>query len=168
VDLVQRAHDFALSAYGLESELEHPIEVAELVAGAGAGEEIEAAALLHDLIEDTDLELGAIAVEFGSPIAGYVSAMTEDESISDYLKRKDEHRRRACNAGPAVALLFVADKLSNARRMRRGAKRIRARKLGHYAATLDIMRRAYPGLPLLDELEDELVAVRAALQRSPA
>src|SRR2546421_9484568 len=39
---------------------------------------------------------------------------------------------------------FVADKLSNARRMRRGQKAAESRKLGHYARTLETMSATYP------------------------
>ena len=150
------AHQFALKAYGSERKLEHPAEVAELVAGAGADEDVQAAAILHDLIEDTPTELAAIESEFGPRVASYVAAMTEDESIEDYFERKEEHRGRARAAGREVALLFVADKLSNARRMRRGAKKASAKKIGHYEATLASIRVAYPDLPLLSELEEEL------------
>jgi guanosine-3',5'-bis(diphosphate) 3'-pyrophosphohydrolase len=168
VELVERARKFALETYGSESELEHPCEVAELVARAGGSEELQAAAVLHDLIEDTDVEIDAIEQEFGPEVARCVAAMTEDDSIRTYLAVKKEHRERARDAGREVSLLFVADKLSNARRMRRGAKRARARKIGHYATTLELMRESYPDLPLLDELETELDAVRAELQHSPA
>jgi len=159
------ARDFALAAYGSERKLEHPAEVAELVARAGADEDVQAAAILHDLIEDTDVELAAIESDFGPRVASYVAAMTEDESISDYFERKDEHRGRARDAGREVALLFVADKLSNARRMRRGAKKTSAKKIGHYGATLDTVRGAYPDLPLLGELDAELGAMRDELDR---
>jgi hypothetical protein len=62
----------------------------------------------------------------------------------------------------------VADKVSNARRMQHAAKKPDAAKVGHYGATLEIMRQAYPDLPLLDALERELNAIRAELQHSPA
>lgn len=150
------AREFAAGAYRSEDELEHPDEVAALV-GDG-DQELQAAAILHDLVEDTDVELPEIAARFGSRVAALVSGMTEDESIEGYEERKQEHRRRACASGPDVALLFVADKLSNARRMKRGQKEPDAGKIGHYRATLEQMRRAYPGLPLLDELERELAA----------
>ncbi|MEA2494050.1 MAG: polyphosphate kinase [Thermoleophilaceae bacterium] len=159
---------FAADAYGSEAALEHPVEVAELVAGAGGDEELQRAAILHDVVEDTDVELGEIGAEFGSRVASIVSAMTEDESIDGYLERKKEHRTRACSAGREVALVFVADKLSNARRMRRAKKEVDALKLGHYGATLATMRAAYPDLPLLAELEQELDAVSVELQRSPS
>src|SRR4051794_9718720 len=163
LDICSRARDFALARYSDERELDHPTEVCELVRGTGADDEVQAAALLHDLIEDTDTELGAIASEFGPRVGGYVGAMTEDESIEAYPARKEEHRLRARDAGREVALLFVADKLSNARRMRRGEKEPDLAKIGHYGATLRTMRDAYPDLPLLDELERELAAISGEL-----
>jgi (p)ppGpp synthase/HD superfamily hydrolase len=142
--------------------------VAELVRSAGSPDEVVAAAILHDILEDTGMEASEIAREFGSRVAAIVSTMTEDPSIEDYAARKQEHRRRAAAAGRDVALVFVADKLSNARRMRRGQKDPDAGKVAHYAATLDLMRSKYPDLKLLDELEREPSLLRADLQRSPA
>jgi (p)ppGpp synthase/HD superfamily hydrolase len=154
VKTASRAREFAVQAYGSSQELEHPTEVATLV-GAG-DDELYAAALLHDLVEDTDVELPDIENEFGSRVAGLVGAMTEDGSIEDYRERKEEARCRARDSGRDAAKLFVADKLSNVRRMRRGQKEPEQRKLEHYAATLRTMRDAYPDLPLLPELEEEL------------
>jgi len=136
------------------------------VRGTGADDEVQAAALLHDLVEDTDTEIAAIASEFGDRVGSIVDAMTEDESIQEYVARKKEHRLRARDAGREVALLFVADKLSNARRMRRAQKDPDPSKLGHYGATLETMRSAYPDLPLLAELEGELAAIRGELSRA--
>jgi (p)ppGpp synthase/HD superfamily hydrolase len=160
VKVAQRARGFATEAYGTDEELDHPAEVSALVRDAGGDEGLEAAAMLHDLVEDTDVELPQIASEFGPHVAALVAAMTEDESIADYAERKEEHRGRARDAGREAALLFVADKLSNAHRMRRGEKEPDARKLAHYALTLATMRAAYPDLPLLDELEAELTRAR--------
>jgi len=152
--MASRAREFAAAAYGSAQELEHPTEVATLV--GSDDEELWVAAVLHDLVEDTDVELTDIADEFGSRVAGLVGAMTEDASIDDYRERKEEARCRARDSGRDAALLFVADKLSNVRRMRRGQKEPEQRKLDHYAATLQTMRDAYPDLPLLPELDEEL------------
>jgi (p)ppGpp synthase/HD superfamily hydrolase len=167
MDLVDRARGLAGRAYS-PKDLEHALEVTDLVASTGASDEVVAAALLHDLIEDTGIGEEEIAAEFGSQVAALVSTLTEDASIRDYKTRKKEHRDRVAAAGRDAALIFVADKLSNARRMRRGVKKPAARKLAHYAATLELMRERYPDLPLLGDLEQELRAVRADLQRSPA
>jgi (p)ppGpp synthase/HD superfamily hydrolase len=166
VDPVQRARAFAGQAYGSQSELEHPSEVAALVGEAGGDEQVQAAGYLHDLVEDTDVEPADIERDFGPRVKDLVAALTEDESIGDYAERKEEARCRARDAGRDAALLFVADKLSNARRMRRGQKKAEPRKLGHYARTHATMSAAYPDLPLLDELDAELRA-RAAPADSP-
>lgn len=166
VDPVQRAPAFAAEAYGSQSKLEHPSEVAALVREAGGDEDLQAAAYLHDLVEDTDVAPSDVEREFGPRVTELVAAMTENESIGDYAERKEEARCRARDAGRDAALLFVADKLSNARRMRRGQKKAEPRKLGHYARTLGTMSAAYPDLPLLDELDAELRA-RAARADSP-
>jgi (p)ppGpp synthase/HD superfamily hydrolase len=160
VEVAEHARVFAAEAYGSEEELEHPAEVAALVRDAGGNTDLEAAGFLHDLVEDTDVELSQIASEFGSEVAALVAAMTEDGSIPDYAQRKEEHRCRALDSGRDAALLFAADKLSNARRMRRGQKEPDPRKLGHYAQTLATLRAAYADLPLLDELEAELNEAR--------
>ena len=153
-----KARSFAAEAYGSEAELAHPTEVATLV--GSDDEDLWVAAILHDLVEDTQVELPEIAAEFGSRVAALVAGMTEDGSIEDYGERKHEHRQRARDAGRDVALLFVADKLSNIRRMRRGQKAPQAAKLEHYRLTLETMRDVYPDVPLLDELEQELVATQ--------
>jgi (p)ppGpp synthase/HD superfamily hydrolase len=160
------AREYAGKAYDSDAQLEHPEEVRKLVADVGADDEVQAAAILHDLLEDTDAELGDITDKFGPRVARIVEAMTEDESIPEYLDRKEEHRHRARDAGRDVALIFVADKLSNARRMRRAVKEPDQNKLGHYGATLETMRGAYADLPLLTELDAELAAIRDDLERA--
>ena len=153
-----RAREFARAAYDSQEDLEHPVEVAELVLDAGADDETVAAALLHDLAEDTDVPVAAIRAEFGDRVGDMVAAMTEHESIEPYAARKEEARLRARDAGRDVALVFVADKLSNARRMRRGRKDPAPEKLAHYRATAELMRASWPDLPLLTELAAELDA----------
>ena len=166
--VVEQARAFAARAYGSTTALEHPLEVARLVERADFRPEVVAAAVLHDVVEDTDVEVQQIAARFGSYVAALVSTLTEDESISGYAERKREHRRRACAAGREASAIFVADKLSNARRMRRAKKEPKARKVAHYGATLELMRSERPDLPMLDKLDRELQALRAELQRSPA
>jgi (p)ppGpp synthase/HD superfamily hydrolase len=162
---VGRAEQFARQAYGPEGDLAHPLEVSRLVGSAGAPDLLVAAALLHDVLEDTQTTPAQIAASFGSRVAALVSTLTEDETIANYRQRKADLRSRARAAGPDAALIFVADKLSNARRMRRGDKALKVRKVAHYDATLQLMRREFPMLPLLDQLDRELAALH---QGAPA
>jgi (p)ppGpp synthase/HD superfamily hydrolase len=164
MDLVGRAGAFARQAYGPQTDLAHPLEVSRLVAATGAPDELTAAALLHDVLEDTAAAPQQIAADFGSRITALVCALTEDDTIGNYQRRKADLRARACAAGPDAGLIFVADKLSNARRMRRGQKAFKKRKVAHYQATLELMRREQPSLPLLDPLERELSALMRAQQ----
>jgi len=168
VELAGRARKFALHAYGTEERLAHPLEVATLVESTGYPDELVAAAVLHDVIEDTDVDAAQIAAEFGSRIAALVATLTEDESIRSYTERKLDLRQRASAAGPDAALVFAADKISNARRMRRRQKDPKERKIAHYEASLALLRAEHPGLPLLDQLGKELAALRADIQRVPA
>jgi (p)ppGpp synthase/HD superfamily hydrolase len=167
LDLVGRAREFALRAYGSEDALAHPAEVARLVEAAGFRDHVVAAALLHDVIEDTDVEVDRIAAQFGSQIAALVATLTEDGSIRIYSERKADLRTRACAAGSEATAIFVADKLSRVRRIRREHKRPKERKLAHYEATLEMASATHPGLPLLDQLRRELAALRIELQRVP-
>ena len=142
--------------------------MARLVESVGYSDEVIAAALLHDVIEDTEVDAAQIAASFGSPIAALVEALTEDDSIRSYPERKADLRLRACTAGPEAAVIFVADKLSRVRRIRRGEKGAKQRKIAHYEATLELASRTHPGLPLLDQLRRELGTLRVEMQSAAA
>jgi (p)ppGpp synthase/HD superfamily hydrolase len=166
--LIEQTRTFAAVAYESDADFEHAQEVAELVEAAGCDSEAVAAAWLHDVVEDTDVSVPELDSRFGPHVAALVSALTEDESINGYEARKAEHRGRVRAAGREAAAIFVADKLSNARRMRRAQKQPKLRKIKHYTESLELMRSHYPDLPLLNELERELEALHLNLQRAPA
>jgi GTP diphosphokinase / guanosine-3',5'-bis(diphosphate) 3'-diphosphatase len=63
--------------------LTHPVLVAELVGGAGFGPDVQAAALLHDVVEDSDVDLTEITRRFGPRVAEVVAALTENDRIED-------------------------------------------------------------------------------------
>src|SRR5918999_4647008 len=92
-----------------DTNIDHPIAVAELLHEHGFEETIVAAALLHDVIEDTETDLEEIEQAYGSSIARLVEEMTEDERIEPYGLRKAEHRRRVARKRP-VAAIYAADK----------------------------------------------------------
>ena len=165
---VEQARTFAAATYESDEDFEHALEVAQLVEGMGCDSEVVAAALLHDIVEDTKVSPAELESRFGPRVAALVSALSEDESISGYEARKAEHRGRVCLAGHDAAAIFVADKLSNARRMRRKQKKPKLRKIAHYTETLELIGSHYPDVPLLADLERELEALRLDLQRAPA
>jgi (p)ppGpp synthase/HD superfamily hydrolase len=87
--------------------------VAELLAEHGSGDEVLAAALLHDVVEDSDVTVEDLRQRFGDPPAALVDALSDDESIESYQPRKDEHRGRVAAAGGDALAIYGADKLTN-------------------------------------------------------
>ncbi len=160
-ELVARAYEVACRAHhGPEREgdtdIEHPTAVARLLDGAGFGDEIVAAAFLHDVVEDTDRGLDQIEEDFGPDVCELVKAMTENEGIEDYEDRKAEHRERVLNAGAGPASIYAADKLARVRGYLASGEAVEPRRLEHYWDTLELFAGKRPELPFLSELATEM------------
>ena len=106
-----------------EPYIYHPIAVAKIVANEiGLGATSIAAALLHDVVEDTDYSVADIERLFGETIARIVSGLTK---ISNLKKDKDhsiqaENFRKmllTLNDDVRVILIKVADRLHNMQTM---------------------------------------------------
>ncbi len=93
--------------------IEHPQAVARMLREAGYGDEVQAAALLHDLLEDTDVPVEEIRERFGERVAELVAVLSDDPSIESYERRKDALREKALAADPDAIAIYAADKLSN-------------------------------------------------------
>ena len=160
-DLLERAYRHALHAHHGparegDTNIDHPVAVARLLDGAGFGDEAIAAALLHDVVEDTSEGFGEIEEDFGEGVGAIVAAMTEDESIADYSERKAEHRERVLASGAVPASMYVADKLARVRAYRASGEPVGDERLDHYWDTLRLFARRRPELPFLSELAAEL------------
>ncbi len=134
--------------------------MAEVLHEHGFDEQVVAAALLHDVVEDTTVDLPAVAEPFGPEVCRLVAEMTEDPSIDSYEERKAEHRERV-SRDPRAAAIYAADKLASTRSLSGQAGEVPGEKLDHYTETLRMLRRKYPELPFLPELQDRLAALRA-------
>ncbi len=97
-----------------EPYINHLVEVAEMVARATGGRDpvAVAAALLHDVVEDTETEREELEQEFGSEIATIVAELTKDKHLS-----RDENRKREVQRvktySPRARIIRLADKLNN-------------------------------------------------------
>ena len=111
LDFAARAHEGQRRKSG-EPYIIHPIEVACVLAELKLDSETIIAALLHDVVEDTDRTLDDIRAEFGDAVASIVSGVT-DESASD----ADNQRALLLAMGTEwrVALVKLADRLHNMR-----------------------------------------------------
>jgi guanosine-3',5'-bis(diphosphate) 3'-pyrophosphohydrolase len=77
----------------------HPIEVAALLARSGYPDHVVAAAVLHDVLEDTDAERADLESQFGPEVADLVALVSDDPEIDDEERRKDDVRERVRRAG---------------------------------------------------------------------
>ncbi|MGH2937358.1 MAG: HD domain-containing protein, partial [Solirubrobacterales bacterium] len=93
--------------------IEHPRMVAATLAARGYADPTLAAALLHDVVEDSDTTVEDLRDEFGDCIADLVAALSDDESIESYRDRKDEHRARVAGVDGDALPIYAADKLTN-------------------------------------------------------
>lgn len=97
----------------------HPAAVALILLQGGFGDEhVLAAALLHDVVEDTEYSLAQLQTEFPSPIPEFVAALSErklDETGArrPWRERKEEHLAHLAGAPIEVRAIALADKLHN-------------------------------------------------------
>ena len=105
--------------------LSHPIEAAAIVSELTDDEELIAAAVLHDVVEDTPVTLEEVEQYFGERIAAYVGYETEDKrrdlpAEETWLVRKQEMLTFLRDKADRNArILALADKLSNLRAIER-------------------------------------------------
>jgi len=118
------AHQDQLRASG-EPYYSHVIAVAEILNRLSLDYETLAAAMLHDVIEDTDVSLEDIQTEFGPVIARMVNGVTKMERIGEYQKAAESHDLNqaenlrklllAMAEDVRVVLIKLADRLHNMR-----------------------------------------------------
>jgi hypothetical protein len=161
----------------------HPLEVASLLSSRDCRDEVTAAAILHDTLEDTEATPEQIHARFGSDVARLVCALTEAEQVEDERERKAALRDQVEDADRDAAMIFAADKLSKVRELRIrlyadppfAARPGGQRKLEHYWCSLLVLERALGDEPLVRQLRFELEAIcdlpprgtsRAALQQA--
>lgn len=96
----------------------HPFEVADTVAGTEyCTEEMIAAALLHDVVEDTQVTLDLVARQFGIVVAAYVEQLTDVSKPEDGNRaaRKAIDLAHTAKASPQAKTIKLADLISNSR-----------------------------------------------------
>lgn len=130
LELVTRAAAFAGGAHrdqlrkeGSEPYINHPLRVAHACVRAGLSAEAVAAAMLHDVVEDTQVEQQAIEAQFPARVAELVRLLTKwwpDDAAAD-IKNEGKPVYYGAIASDAealaVKLLDRADNLESMVRM---------------------------------------------------
>ena len=121
--MLDSAIEFATAAHGDQKRkyhdtpyISHPLAVMEIVKSVhGHTEEMLAAAVLHDVVEDTQVVLGEITALFGNEVGELVDYLTDRSVPSDGNRkvRKQIDRDRLALAPAAAQTIKVADLIHN-------------------------------------------------------
>ena len=122
VVMLARVYAFAAARHGghrrkglaQEPYINHLAEVAELVADATGGTDaaLVAAAVLHDVVEDTRTTAEEVRDQFGEDVMALVLEVTDDKA----LPKAERKRRQVVDAphkSPRAKVIKLADKISN-------------------------------------------------------
>lgn len=143
--------------------VEHPIAVGRLLREDGQPRSLVLAGLLHDVLEDTEVQPAEVRERFGPEVADLVEALTQDGSIGKHRARKAALRQQILDAGPDAAKIALADK---AAKLASERDRPKGRRLDHYRATLTGVERRYGRSRLSERLREQLARFPAAKRSS--
>ncbi len=138
-ELLARAFHYAAAAHegqvrrSGEAFVHHPWGVAKICAELRLDEQSLAAALLHDVVEDTEVELDDLRAEFGDEIASLVEGVTKltRTSFQSREQAEAENYRKmivAMAQDVRVILIKLADRLHNMRTIEYQGKQTQVRK----------------------------------------
>jgi len=115
MEVATRAHNGQIRKYTREPYVVHPFAVAGLVRSVTDDEYMIAAALLHDVIEDTEVNSMTIWGLFGPTVGMLVDGLTDVSTPEDGNRavRKALDREHLANQPPAVKTIKLADLIDN-------------------------------------------------------
>jgi (p)ppGpp synthase/HD superfamily hydrolase len=145
----------------------HPAEVASLLARLGYPDDVVAAAVLHDVLEDTDARLAELRSRFGSRVAELVAVVSDDPAIADEDERKAVARERVRAFGGDALAVYAADKVSKVSKVRELRLRMvtglpageAEAKFARYRASLAMLEQELGDAHLVELLRFEVEAL---------
>jgi (p)ppGpp synthase/HD superfamily hydrolase len=141
----------------------HPLEVAQLLRGRDYPDDVVAAGVLHDVIEDTGVSPEELEQRFGAPVATLVEAVSDPPGEGTWTERKERLREAIKHGTPDAAAVFAADKVAKVRELRMSLanadRSIDHERLAHYRASLALLEHKLPGNALVRQLRFELEAL---------
>ena len=113
--LAGKAHEGQFRKYSGMPYIVHPIEVATIVQTVEHSDEMIAAALLHDVVEDTEYSFDDIAKEASLEVADLVKGLTDVSKPEDGNRkvRKAIDKDHLAEQNAEVQTIKLADVISN-------------------------------------------------------
>lgn len=126
---IMKAYNYAFEHHGEQKRrsgepyIIHPINVAYILAGVGLDEATICAALLHDVVEDTDVTDENLRKEFGEEIADMVAGVTKLGNMmftSVEEQQAEDYRKMFLAMGKDIRVIIIklADRLHNMRTLK--------------------------------------------------
>lgn len=136
MNVLEEAILFATEAHGGQMRklantpyILHPLEVASIISTLTSDLDTMAAGVLHDTVEDCDVDPKVIKEKFGARVSALVQSETEDKmstrsAAETWMERKEESLLMlGMTKDKDVKILWLADKLSNIRSFYREYKK---------------------------------------------
>ncbi len=114
VDAISRACELALKAHAGQSRVsgepyvEHVFAVTDILYELGMDSETLCAAILHDVVEDTNVSLQQLKDEFGESVSMLVDGVTKMALIHDYPSEEQRGRKKKSNQAENLRKLLLA------------------------------------------------------------
>jgi (p)ppGpp synthase/HD superfamily hydrolase len=146
----------------------HPLTVGIILANAGASEDVIAAGILHDTIEDSVAEkkvtIEMLSERFGDIVANLVSSVTETDKLLSWEERKKDALQHIGNFSHDSILVKSADIISNVTELLDDFARYgdqvfdrfnapREKFIANQLASIEALIDKWPKSPLLEDLK---------------
>jgi (p)ppGpp synthase/HD superfamily hydrolase len=134
-----RAHRHQLRKDGATPYASHPFRVCMIVRDLFGFDDLRMlmAALLHDVVEDTNTDFDEVAEEFGAEVAQWAAMLSKDKRLPDE-QREEAYLRTLCAAPWQVQVCKLADMVDNLTDL--------AKSKGDRQRSVDRARYYYQGL----------------------
>jgi (p)ppGpp synthase/HD superfamily hydrolase len=182
VDIVNQAIIFATKAHEGQTRkgtdipyITHPFSVGMLLQKENGTDEVIAAGILHDTIEDTSATYEELASLFGTHIANLVQAASEPDKSLPWKERKQHTIDRLKNANSEEIQVIITDKFHNLRSIRADLKSIgesiwdrfnrgKSDQHWYYSSIVKEVAHRKREFKLIQELENEIIEVFGSLK----
>ena len=173
IAVIMRAAKFAADAHrdqrrkdqNASPYINHPLALADLLANEGgvSDPDVIVAALLHDVVEDTDVDIAEIHAKFGMSVARIVAELTDNKSL-DPAERKRLQVVKAASKSDQAKLVKLADKTCNLRDITTAppVDWPLERRLAYFTWARDVVEGLRGVNPALERAFDQAYAARAS------